>query len=170
MAESPPWGRCEREPTYHPPLRWAEKQVHSIWGDWYLSATHRDAVTKAGKTVEGTLARTGQMAAYLKEERDVKEETWVNGLDLDTDFQNVRLRQCPSNETVGSQTPEVEVHCVPSTLSYHNVLQCLSHRNDYQDMTRIFQRLFHPAGEKSLGGAPSVPVSLSFFSPGCCSW
>lgn len=110
------------------------------------------------------------MTAYLKEDRDLKEETWVGGLDLETDFQNVRLRVCPSNETVGSRTPEVEVCCMPSTLSYHKVLQAMSRRNDCQELTRIFQRLFYLAGEKNLGGAPSVPVSLSFSAPGYCSW
>lgn len=99
----------------------------------------------------------------------MKKETWVGRLDLETDFQNVRLRACPSNEPIRSRTPEVEAPCMPSTLSYHNILQALSRRNDCQDLTRIFQRLFHLAGEKNLGGAPSVPVSLSFSAPGYCS-
>lgn len=34
----------------------AKKQVHTLWGDWFLSATHRDPETKAGKTVDSTLA------------------------------------------------------------------------------------------------------------------
>jgi hypothetical protein len=32
------------------------------------------------------------MTACLKEESDLGEETWVGGLVLETDFQNVKLR------------------------------------------------------------------------------
>lgn len=54
---------------------------------------------------------------------------------------------------------------MPSTvqLFYHNTLQSLSHRNDSQDLTRMFQWLLHPAGQKKhLWDFPSAPVSLSF--------